>query len=108
MKKRSLVAAIAMLIVSAIVLTSSTYAWFASNSAANVETISANVANNDGSLQIMATEAAVTGSTVSSAAAENTKPSANAASRHRILFIITGFTPPDGDVCFSSKMNILA
>ncbi len=63
MKKRSLVAAIAMLIVSAIVLTSSTYAWFASNSNATVETISANVANNDGSLQIMATEAAVTGST---------------------------------------------
>lgn len=58
MKKRSLVAAIAMLIVSAIVLTSSTYAWFATNSSASVDTMSANVANNDGSLQIRAAEGA--------------------------------------------------
>lgn len=63
MKKRSLVAAIAMLIVSAIVLTSSTYAWFATNSGATVGQISASVANNDGSLQIKASESAAAGAT---------------------------------------------
>lgn len=61
MKKRSLVAAIAMLVVSAIVLTSSTYAWFASNSSASVSNISATVTNNDGSLQVMATDSAAAG-----------------------------------------------
>lgn len=55
MKKRSLVAAIAMLVVSAIVLTSSTYAWFASSANASVSGISANVANNNGALQVTAT-----------------------------------------------------
>lgn len=62
MKKRSLVAAIAMLIVSAIVLTSSTYAWFASNGAATVGAMNANVANNDGTLQVMATTSAIANS----------------------------------------------
>lgn len=55
MKKRSLVAALAMLVVSAIVLTSSTYAWFATSSAATVQSISATVSNNDGSLTVAAT-----------------------------------------------------
>ncbi len=55
MKKRSLVAALAMLVVSAIVLTSSTYAWFATSSAATVGEISATVSNNDGSLTVYAT-----------------------------------------------------
>lgn len=45
MKKRSLFAAVAMLIVSAIVLTSATYAWFATGGAATqVGTITGNVA----------------------------------------------------------------
>ena len=52
MKKRSLFAAVAMLIVSAIVLTSATYAWFASGSAASVSTINAKVTNADGTLEI--------------------------------------------------------
>ena len=55
MKKRSLVAALAMLVVSAIVLTSSTYAWFATSSEAKVEAMSAKVSNNDGSLTVQAT-----------------------------------------------------
>lgn len=54
MKKRSLVAALAMLMVSAIVLTSSTYAWFATSSAASVDKISAQVTNNSGSLTVQA------------------------------------------------------
>ena len=54
MKKRSLVAAIAMLMVSAIVLTSSTYAWFATSSAAAVDKFSATVTNNSGSLTVQA------------------------------------------------------
>jgi len=55
MKKRSLFAAVAMLIVSAIVLTSATYAWFASNSNATVGKIGASVTNADGSLLVKAT-----------------------------------------------------
>ncbi len=54
MKKRSLVAALAMLVVSAIVLTSSTYAWFATSSAAAVDKFSATVTNNSGSLTVQA------------------------------------------------------
>lgn len=54
MKKRSLVAAIAMLMVSAIVLTSSTYAWFATGTTAKVSNISATVANTQGNIQISA------------------------------------------------------
>ena len=44
MKKRSLFAAVAMLIVSAIVLTSATYAWFATGGPASISTISGKVA----------------------------------------------------------------
>lgn len=55
MKKRSLVAAIAMLIVSAIVLTSSTYAWFASSASASVTGINATVSNNNGSISVAPT-----------------------------------------------------
>jgi len=54
MKKRSLVAAIAMLIVSALVLTTATYAWFASNSAASVSKIAATISNSDGSILLSA------------------------------------------------------
>lgn len=52
MKKRSLFAAVAMLIVSAVVLTSATYAWFASGSKADIETIGAQITNSDGTLLI--------------------------------------------------------
>jgi len=48
MKKRSLFAAVAMLIVSAIVLTSTTYAWFSLSNNANVEAVSASVQNASG------------------------------------------------------------
>ncbi len=54
MKKRSLVAALAMLMVSAIVLTSSTYAWFATGTTAKVSGIDANIENADGSISISA------------------------------------------------------
>ena len=54
MKKRSLVAALAMLVVSAIVLTSSTYAWFATGTTAKVSNISATVSNTAGNIQISA------------------------------------------------------
>lgn len=57
MKKRSLVAALAMLVVSAIVLTSSTYAWFAAANTASVTGISATTANDAGSIYISATGA---------------------------------------------------
>ena len=55
MKKRSLVAALAMLMVSAIVLTSSTYAWFATSNKAQVTGVQASVENADGSILISAT-----------------------------------------------------
>lgn len=55
MKKRSLVAAIAMLVVSAIVLTSATYAWFATSNRADVSAISASVANGSSNLSLKAT-----------------------------------------------------
>ncbi len=61
MKKRSLVAALAMLVVSAIVLTSSTYAWFATSSAATVDKFSASVTNNSGSLTVQAVNDGVPG-----------------------------------------------
>ncbi len=54
MKKRSLVAALAMLVVSAIVLTSSTYAWFATGTTAKVSGISATVSNSSGNITISA------------------------------------------------------
>lgn len=52
MKKRSLVTAVAMLIVSAVVLTSATYAWFASNADITAPTFSATVKNNNGGILI--------------------------------------------------------
>lgn len=52
MKKRSLVAALAMLIVSAVVLTSATYAWFAAGATATVAQISGTVSNSDGSVMV--------------------------------------------------------
>ena len=55
MKKRSLFAAVAMLIVSALVLTSATYAWFAASEEATVSTISATVEGVDGALLLAAT-----------------------------------------------------
>ncbi|MBR6620643.1 MAG: hypothetical protein IKK85_09885 [Clostridia bacterium] len=58
MKKRSLVAALAMLMVSAIVLTSSTYAWFAASNTASVSQIEASVTNSSGSIYISTTGAA--------------------------------------------------
>ena len=54
MKKRSLVAALAMLMVSAIVLTSSTYAWFATGTKATVSSVSAQVGNSDGNILVSA------------------------------------------------------
>jgi len=52
MKKRSLFAAVAMLIVSAVVLTSATYAWFAGNASVSVDTISVGLTTSDGSILI--------------------------------------------------------
>ena len=54
MKKRSLVAALAMLVVSAIVLTSSTYAWFAASNTATISGVSATTGNSAGSIYISA------------------------------------------------------
>lgn len=54
MKKRSLVAALAMLVVSAIVLTSSTYAWFAASDKASVQAVTAQVANANGAITLKA------------------------------------------------------
>lgn len=64
MKKRSLFAAVAMLIVSAIVLTSATYAWFASGTSVSVAEVKAEVSNSDGSILISA-DGTNWGSTVS-------------------------------------------
>lgn len=57
MKKRSLVAAVAMLLVSALVLTSATFAWFAKGNAATVTTMTTTVSNNDGALLVAAKNA---------------------------------------------------
>ena len=54
MKKRSLFAAVAMLIVSAIVLTSATYAWFASSNQASMGTFTAGIQNTGGAITISA------------------------------------------------------
>lgn len=68
MKKRSLVAALAMLVVSAIVLTSSTYAWFATSQTAAVEKVSSDIGTTSGSIYVSATGAA--GSWVSNLTAQ--------------------------------------
>lgn len=57
MKKRSLVAAVAMLLVSALVLTSATFAWFAKGTATSVTTMTTTVTNSDGSLLVAAKNA---------------------------------------------------
>lgn len=54
MKKRTLIASIAMLVVSAIVLSTSTYAWFSAGSTVSVEQLTASVQNTDGSIEIAA------------------------------------------------------
>jgi len=53
-KKRAILSAIAMLIVSTIALSSATYAWFSAGTEVNVDAISATITNNDGSLLISA------------------------------------------------------
>jgi len=55
MKRRSIFAAVAMLVVSAIVLSSATYAWFAANNSASVTQIEATVTNATGNLTLQAT-----------------------------------------------------
>ncbi len=52
-KKRALLSAIAMLVVSAVVLSSATFAWFVAGDNANINTIAANVATSS-SIQISA------------------------------------------------------
>lgn len=76
MKKRSLVAAIAMLVVSAIVLTSSTYAWFSASNSASVGNITASVSNANGTITLAAigTNAVNTAPTVSLARTNWTIP----------------------------------
>jgi hypothetical protein len=54
MKKRSLVSAIVMLVVSALLLSTATYAWFASNQAVSVGTVTGKVSSSDGSISISA------------------------------------------------------
>jgi hypothetical protein len=54
MKKRSLVAAVAMLLVSALVLTSATFAWFAKGKTATVGELQAKCVNSDGALLVAA------------------------------------------------------
>lgn len=54
-KKRAVLSAVAMLIVSAIALSSATYAWFSSGNAVGVDQIQATVSNSDGSILISAT-----------------------------------------------------
>ena len=52
MKKRSLVAALAMLLVSALVLTSATYAWFAKSNSAQVQAVTTQAGNAGGALEV--------------------------------------------------------
>ena len=54
MKKRSLFVAVVMLVVSAMVLTSATYAWFATTGSLTVQSFSASVENTSGGLVISA------------------------------------------------------
>ena len=59
MKKRSLVSAIAMLVVSAIVLTSATFAWFAASNSAAVSSVEATVTNSEGAIYLSASNLAL-------------------------------------------------
>lgn len=54
-RRRALLSAVAMLIVSAVTLSSATYAWFSSGNAVGVDQIQASVSNSDGSILISAT-----------------------------------------------------
>jgi len=53
-KSRAVVSAVAMLVVSAIALSSATYAWFSAGTQVSVQQVSASIGNNDGSLLISA------------------------------------------------------
>lgn len=53
-KKRAIFTAVAMLVVSAIALSSATYAWFAAGDSVNVGLVNANVANSSGAILISA------------------------------------------------------
>lgn len=99
MKKRSLFSAVAMLIVSAIVLTSATYAWFAQGTTVSVDTVSATVSNSDGSILISADgqnwKAALTQSDLEAQAANSiasafTPVSFNPANENIVAGSITG------------------
>jgi len=54
LKKKAVLSALAMLIVTAIALSSATFAWFTAGTVVSVETISASITNTDGSLLISA------------------------------------------------------
>jgi len=54
MKKRSVLSAVAMLLVSALVLTSATYAWFAAGATASVSAITTTVNGSDNSIVLSA------------------------------------------------------
>jgi hypothetical protein len=66
MKKRSLIASIAMLLVSAIVLSTSTYAWFSAGATVSANDITASITQSDGSIEISA-DNATWGSSVTAA-----------------------------------------
>lgn len=53
-KKRALLSAVVMLVVSAIALSSATYAWFSAGTQVAVQQVAASIGNNDGSLLISA------------------------------------------------------
>lgn len=53
-KKRAIFSAVAMLVVSAIALSSATYAWFSAGTTVSAGQLSASITNNDGSLLITA------------------------------------------------------
>jgi len=55
LKKKAIFSALAMLIVTAIALSSATFAWFSAGTTVGVDQLTATVSNNDGSLQISAT-----------------------------------------------------
>jgi len=55
-KKRAILSAVAMLVVSAIALSSATFAWFSSGNSVGVNEVSAQVSNADGSILISANQ----------------------------------------------------
>lgn len=54
LKKKAVLSALAMLIVTAIALSSATFAWFTAGTVVSVDTLSASISNTDGSLLISA------------------------------------------------------